>query len=305
MNWKWRQWRAETWVRDRERAERWQRGRRRFSRFVAFLGLLLIGGPSAFIGIICSGGGAQPPREMIAPFPMPARDESLTFLTVPERLVVAQTDEYARHLAQGRPSAFPYFTAARDYWGAVNTACGVTTQEYAFNAGQQIIQYTYNIFIVNVRGDVWAVPKFAGDSCDSANLCRVYIKSTDRRHIYYYAHLNVRTAADSEVRAVSMMIGSSRVSARWRRIRQTSSPLTTGRFRSRMTRSGGRPAIERSASSPRPTISTEASPDRSSVCLIRPAMSCSSSTTSTRGGATGCRLAATVLTSVTRLLPSR
>ena len=69
---------------------------------------------------------------------MPARDESLTFLAVPERLVVAQTDEYARHLAQARPSTFPHFTAARDYWGAVNTACGVTTQEYAFNAGQQI-----------------------------------------------------------------------------------------------------------------------------------------------------------------------
>ena len=132
MNWRWpqwRQWRAESWVRDRERAERWQRGRRRFSRFVAFLGLLLIGGPSAFIGIVCSGGGTQPPREMIAPFPMPARDESLTFLTVPERLVVAQTDEYARHLAQARPSTFPYFTAARDYWGAVSTACGVTTQD--------------------------------------------------------------------------------------------------------------------------------------------------------------------------------
>lgn len=27
-----------------------------------------------------------------------------------------------------------------------------------FNAGDQIIQYQYNIFIVNVRGDVWAVP---------------------------------------------------------------------------------------------------------------------------------------------------
>jgi hypothetical protein len=141
MNWRWpqwRQWRSETWVRDRARAERRQRSRRRFGRFVGFLGLLLIGGPSAFIGIVCSGGGSQPPREMIAPFPMPARDESLTFLTVPERLVVSQTDEYARHLAQGPPSTFPHFTAAREYWGAVSTACGVTTQEYAFNAGQQI-----------------------------------------------------------------------------------------------------------------------------------------------------------------------
>ena len=123
MNWQrpqwpqWRQWNADSWVRDRERTQRRQRGRRRFSRLVAFLGLALIGGPSAFIAVVCSGGGTQPPREMIAPFPMPARDESLTFLTVPERLVVSQTDEYARHLAQGRPSTFPYFTAARQVPG--------------------------------------------------------------------------------------------------------------------------------------------------------------------------------------------
>jgi hypothetical protein len=141
MTWwppQWRQWRAESWVDDRARAERRQRRRRRFGRFVAVLGLLLIGGPGAFIGIICSGGGSQAPRDLIAPFPMPARDESLTFLTVPEHLVVAQAGEYARHLAQGRPSTFPHFTAARDYWGAVSTACGVSTREYAFNPGQQI-----------------------------------------------------------------------------------------------------------------------------------------------------------------------
>jgi hypothetical protein len=125
-------------VDDRQRAERRQRGRRRFGRLVGFLGLLLIGGPGAFIGIICSGGGSQAPRELIAPFPMPARDESLTFLRVPEHLVLAQADDYGRHLAQARPSTFPHFTAARDYWAAFGTACGVTTQEYAFNPGQQI-----------------------------------------------------------------------------------------------------------------------------------------------------------------------
>ena len=89
MNWPWpRRWRAESWVDDRARAERRQRARRRVSRVFAFLGLALIGGPSAFIGIICSGGGTQPPRDLIAPFQMPARDESLTFLSVPEQLVV-------------------------------------------------------------------------------------------------------------------------------------------------------------------------------------------------------------------------
>lgn len=45
-----------------------------------------------------------------------------------------------------------------------------------------------------------AVPAFDGDTCESNNDCRVYIKTPDRRHIYYYAHLNVRTDADTEVR---------------------------------------------------------------------------------------------------------
>jgi hypothetical protein len=138
MMWRPRRWRADSWVDDRKRAERRRRVRRRVSRAFAFLGLLVIGGPSAFIGIICSGGGSQPPRDLIAPVAMPARDESLTFLAVPERLVVTQADDYARHLMHARPSTFPYVSAARDYWSALNTACGVTTQEYAFNAGQQI-----------------------------------------------------------------------------------------------------------------------------------------------------------------------
>jgi len=45
------------------------------------------------------------------------------------------------------------------------------------------------------------------------------------------------------------------VRPRDRMMRQTSSPLTTGRFKSRMTRSGGRLATARSASSPAATIS--------------------------------------------------
>ena len=139
MTWwppQWRQWRAESWVQDRQRAEGRQRRRRRVGRLVAFLGLLLIGGPSAFIGIICSGGGSQAPRELIAPFRCrPGRVADV--LTVPEHLW-SPADEYARHLTQARPSTFPHFTAARAYWGAVSTACTVSTQEYAFNPGQQI-----------------------------------------------------------------------------------------------------------------------------------------------------------------------
>jgi len=138
MSWWQRGWRPDHWVRDRERQERLRRKRRGLARVVAFLGLLLVGGPAAFIGVVCSGSGTQLPRDLIAPFPMPARDEGRTFLRVPERLVVAQDGEYAQHLAQFRPSTFPYFTAAQDYWGAMSTACGVTTREYAFDNSQQI-----------------------------------------------------------------------------------------------------------------------------------------------------------------------
>ncbi len=79
-----------------------------------------------------------------------------------------------------------------------------------------------------------------------------------------------------------MMIGRCRPSGRPRRMRQTSRPLNTGRLRSRIIRSGGAAATALSASSPVPTMCASASPVRSRVCLIRPAMSCSSSTMRTR-----------------------
>ena len=105
----------------------------------AFLGLLLIGGPSAFIGIVCSGGGTQPPREhdRAVPDAGPRR-----VADVPERARAPGRGADRRVRAASRAGAAQHLpvtlTAARDYWGAVHTACGVTTQEYAFNAGEQI-----------------------------------------------------------------------------------------------------------------------------------------------------------------------
>ena len=81
-----------------------------------------------------------------------------------------------------------------------------------------------------------------------------------------------------------MMIGTCLVVGRERRIRHTSNPERTGRFRSRMIRCGCCSATALSAASPLLTIVTTVSGSRSSVCLIRPAMSCSSSTTRMRVG---------------------
>ena len=66
-------------------------------------------------------------------------------------------------------------------------------------------------------------------------------------------------------------------------MRQTSRPLRTGRFRSRMMRSGGAVGdrLQRGVARSRRSRAS-ASPPRSSVCLMRPAMSCSSSTMRTR-----------------------
>jgi hypothetical protein len=58
-----------------------------------------------------------------------------------------------------------------------------------------------DLVFVAAPGDLWFAPAFAGDSCTSDNNCRVFIKTNNRRHIYYYAHLNVRSDADSDVRA--------------------------------------------------------------------------------------------------------
>ncbi len=80
-----------------------------------------------------------------------------------------------------------------------------------------------------------------------------------------------------------MMIGRLADSGRPRITRQTSAPFTTGRLISRMTRSGAESATARSAVSPLAAMSTSASPDRSSACLIKAAISCSSSTTRTLG----------------------
>src|SRR5687767_1137816 len=80
-----------------------------------------------------------------------------------------------------------------------------------------------------------------------------------------------------------MMMAVLAVSGRPRRMRHTSVPLMIGRLISRMTRSGAVSVTVRSAVSPLPTTSTCASPERSSACLISAAISCSSSTTRTRG----------------------
>ena len=78
---------------------------------------------------------APPPVEAANNPPGYVRGESFTYLTLPEWYIVYSADEYAAFLARNRPSAFPYFGAARQYWGYYATACDVTKRSYGFDTG--------------------------------------------------------------------------------------------------------------------------------------------------------------------------
>ena len=74
-------------------------------------------------------------RATLAERPTWARPEDQTFLTLPEWLIVYSTDELGAFLATHRPSAFPWFGAIQQFWGAYRVVWARTRRDYDFNAG--------------------------------------------------------------------------------------------------------------------------------------------------------------------------
>ena len=96
----------------RARRRRWRR------RLLTVIGLGLLAavvGPAVFIGVRCTGNGAQSTQGLVTPIPIPTREESLTYLTLPEWSIVYSTEEYARLLGRQAPSRFAYFGSALQY----------------------------------------------------------------------------------------------------------------------------------------------------------------------------------------------
>jgi hypothetical protein len=134
-------WRRDELPHERNRRlERRRKWRRRLIKAVVIVGALLIVGPTLFIATQCTGSGSQTTNTIVpTPFPIPEREESLTFLTLPEWSIVYSTEEYARVLARAAPSEFPYFRSSLQYWSYVNAVCEVTTRHYPFNTGYQVM----------------------------------------------------------------------------------------------------------------------------------------------------------------------
>lgn len=142
---------------------------------------------TAAVVLACAAGPAQAdqPNCQTAPALAPG---SLTVWPLLERLA-GNTPGATRSGLMNDFGEFQYF-GTPDY---VHTGIDIRG---LWNAGTN----QGDLVLVVAPGDIWHVPSFSGDSCTSANNCRVFIKTNDRRHVYYYAHLNVRTDADSAVR---------------------------------------------------------------------------------------------------------
>lgn len=65
------------------------------------------------------------------------RDESQTYLTLPEWYLVYSPAEYAQYLKDKPPSGFPYFGSIRQFWGY----CGDINDAYTHRVSEDIADY--------------------------------------------------------------------------------------------------------------------------------------------------------------------
>ena len=112
---------------------------RRVAAGVIVVLVVLLSVPVAFIGINCysadvqAPGGTQDTQQVLADVVGYSRDESATYLTLPEWYIVYSTEEYASFIKDHPPSSFPYFGAIRQYWTYYDRMCHVTKGTYTFN----------------------------------------------------------------------------------------------------------------------------------------------------------------------------
>jgi hypothetical protein len=121
------------------RRDRRRRRRRRLLKIALALLAIVVLAPALFIATRCTGSRTPTAAANPAPVPMPTRDESQSFLTLPEWSIVYSAEEYAQHVTRAAPSAFPYFSSALQFWSYADATCQVTRREYPFNFGYQVM----------------------------------------------------------------------------------------------------------------------------------------------------------------------
>ena len=117
------------------------RRRRLLLKLAALAICLMIAGPALFVTTHCYGSGQRPPAAPAAfkVDPSAEREESFTFLTLPEWFIVYSAEEYGRFIGRASPSQFPYIGSVLQYWGAYEDVCEVTKRQYAFQTGYHVM----------------------------------------------------------------------------------------------------------------------------------------------------------------------
>ncbi|HJR60005.1 MAG TPA: hypothetical protein VJ813_11420 [Vicinamibacterales bacterium] len=111
----------------------------------ALLAVLLAAAWSAgFIALRCYGDGGSPRAAATVERPGPdipgyQREESFTFLSLPQWSIVYSSAEYGKTIAAQPPSAFPYAGSVRQYWRYYDAACRATKDTYPFTAGDHLM----------------------------------------------------------------------------------------------------------------------------------------------------------------------
>src|SRR5262245_41088777 len=134
-------WRNRTPAGPQGRGSAKPRRRRLLVKLVVSAIVLLIAAPTAFITTQCYGSGQRPPVKP-GEFSVEAsavREQSFTFLTLPEWFIVYSAEEYGRFIGSAAPSRFPYIGSIMQYWGAYQDVCEVTKRQYAFQTGYHVM----------------------------------------------------------------------------------------------------------------------------------------------------------------------
>jgi hypothetical protein len=130
-----------------------RRPRRRLARtFVklaaligAVLAVIAVVGPARFVGLHCFSVKTRPTvrsAEIVratADVKGYIREESSTYLVLPEWYIIYATEEYVGFVRARPPSRFPYFTAIQQYWRYYREACGATRRVYPFDTGTHVM----------------------------------------------------------------------------------------------------------------------------------------------------------------------
>jgi hypothetical protein len=130
-----------------------RRPRRRLARaFVklavligAVLAVIAVVGPARFVGLHCFSVKTHPTARSAEIVRATAdvkgynRDESSTYLVLPEWYIIYATEEYVGFVRARPPSRFPYFTAIQQYWRYYREACGATRRVYPFDTGRHVM----------------------------------------------------------------------------------------------------------------------------------------------------------------------